>query len=472
MNHTLIRGGTILAVDSKLPDAFVGDLLYDGDGTIIAVGPRVDVPLGATVLDATGMIVMPGLIDSHRHPWQTLMRGLSTDQTVVQYRRFARSKLGARHRPEDVYAATLLADLEALNSGVTTVADLAHIMNSPAHADAAIEAHRTSGQRVLFSYGPPNDDDASSWYQHSDRGHPQDIRRIRSDVLDDDSALVTLGMFIRPPFLVTREVLDHDLRLGRELGLHLSMDGGLGGGCWGPGRWGDKGLQPVQDIDSLNQLGPHLTLVHCNNLRDEDFKLIAETGTHVSISPDHEMNCGHGLPATKNLLRFGIEPGLSIDSVIAVSGDMFSAMRSLLSATRGAWADWEYAQGGAVNDWEIVSADVLRFATARSAAACGLGDRIGSLTPGKRADIIMLKSDPFNLTMLNNPVATVVTTAHPGNVDTVIVDGRIVKRGGSLLFNGVEDVLTNAERSRAYIMKEGSEMPTINEDASQWSLFS
>jgi len=468
---TTIRGGTVIAIDATTSMVERLDIRFTDDGCITEVGASLPPCPRETEIDATSMLVMPGLVDSHRHPWQSLMRGVSTDQTVVEYRSLARGHLAARYRPEDVYAAILLADLEAINSGVTTVSDLAHIMNSPEHADAAIQAHVDSGLRVLFCHGEPNDLEVDSWYRNSSRRHPDDVRRLRDSVLHDDDARVTLGMKVRPPFLVTPEVLRYDFELARELDLHVAMDGGLGGGCWTGARWGDEGLVPIEDIDKIGQLGPHLTLVHCNNLTDSDFALIAETGTHVSISPDHEMLCGHGLPATLRMRKHKVEPALSTDSLVAVSGDMFAAMRSLLTATRGGLSDAAYRSAEAIWTWEIKSEHVFRSATLLSAAACGLGDRIGSLEPGKRADIVLLKSDPLNLTLLNNPIANVVTSAHPGNVDTVIIDGTVVKAKGELAFPQVDAVIEAAERSRAHIF-EGTDYATIKKpQVDKWAMF-
>lgn len=468
---TTIRGG--LAISPGATASTVGslDVRFSENGWITEVGPNLEPQAGETVIDARSMLVIPGLVDSHRHPWQSLMRGVSTDQTVVEYRSLARGRLAARYRPEDVYAAILLADLEALNGGVTTISDLAHIMNSPEHADAAIQAHVDSGLRVLFCHGEPNDLEVDSWYHNSSRTHPDDVRRLRSTVLHDDEARVTLGMKVRPPYLTTPEVLRHDFELARDLGLHVAMDGGLGGGCWTGHRWGDDGLRPIDDINDIGQLGPQLTLVHCNNLTDSDFKLIADTGTHVSISPDHEMLCGHGLPATIRMRHHNLQPALSTDSLVAVTGDMFAAMRTLLTATRGGVSDIAYRSGEAVWSWDITSDDVFRSATLLSAAACGLGDKVGSLEPGKRADLVLLKADPLNLTLLNNPVATVVTSAHPGNVDTVIIDGTVVKAGGELSFPHVDAVIEAAERSRAHIF-EGTDVATLHKpNVDEWAMF-
>ncbi|MEV0283674.1 amidohydrolase family protein [Kribbella sp. NPDC050820] len=468
---TTIRGGLVMSAGAGSATVDHLDVRFSSDGWITEVGPNLQPVADEVVIDAGSMVVMPGMVDSHRHPWQALMRCVSTDQTVVEYRSLARGRLAARYRPEDVYAAILLSDLEAINGGVTAISDLAHIMNSPEHADAAIQAHVDSGLRVLFCHGEPNDLEVDAWYHNSSRKHPDDVRRLRDDVLRDDDARVTLGMKVRPPFLVTPEVLRYDFELARELDLHVAMDGGLGGGCWTGARWGDDGLVPIEDIRRIGQLGPHLTLVHCNNLTDSDFALIAESGTHVSISPDHEMLCGHGLPATIRMRHHDLEPALSTDSLVAVSGDMFGAMRSLLAATRGGISDAAYRSGEAVWSWEITSEDVFRSATQSSAAACGLGDKIGSLEPGKRADIVLLKSDPFNLTLLNNPIANVVTSAHPGNVDTVIINGEVMKSGGALAFPDVNAVVDAAERSRAHIFAE-TDLSTLKKpQVDKWAMF-
>ena len=235
MADFVIRGARIVSVDPTQPPVFTADIHFHSDGLIVAVGEnskrRRDL---RSSTDRHDRHARPG--GRPPPPVATPAARNSTDHTVIEYRSKVRAAYGGRYRPADVYAATLIADLEALNSGVTTVADLAHIMNSPEHADAAIQAHRDSGLRVLFSHGVPNDDDAASWWSASQRRHPDDIRRLR-DVLADEDSLVTLGMFMRPPFLVTAEVLAHDLAAARELGVHVSIDG-RGGGCWNTKRWG------------------------------------------------------------------------------------------------------------------------------------------------------------------------------------------------------------------------------------------
>lgn len=464
---TVLRNAFVATLDAEIGSVEGGDVYFDG-GTIQSVGVGLDVPEGTEEIDAEGSIVIPGLIDSHRHPWQTLMRGMATDYMVIEYRDLLRGGVAPRYRPEDVYAGTLLGDFEAINSGVTTVADLAHIMNSPNHADAAIQAHHDSGLRTLFAYGTPNDGDHDRWYRNSATPHPSDIKRVRSELLSSDEALVTLGMHIRPPFLVTPDVMKADFELAQELDLHVSMDGGLGGGCWGGEPWGGPGRRPIQDLDDAGLLSDRLTLVHCNNLPSVELARIADSGAHVSISPDAEMNCGHGEPATLKLLAHGIKPGLSIDSVVWASGDLFTAMRAVINSARGRLGTSAYETGTPLNSWDLVAEDVLKFATHSSAAACGLDDRIGSITPGKKADLVILRSDPFNLEPMNHPIGSVVMSAHPGNVDTVFINGKCVKRNGKLLNARAATAVATAREARNHVLGDFTALRDKTRDPRAW----
>jgi cytosine/adenosine deaminase-related metal-dependent hydrolase len=446
MATTVIRDAHVISMDERIGTLSQGDVLFEEGGPILAVGPALPVPEGTTEVDGRDRIVLPGFIDSHRHVWQTALRGIATDYTVIDYRNMVRGAIAPRCTPEDMYAGTLLGSLEALNSGITTLADLSPNMNSPEHADAVVDAHRAAGMRVLLSHGTPGTE-METWYGDSTRRHPADIARL-AGTLPSEDGLIRLGMCVRPPHLVTREVLIDDFALARSLGVHLSMDGGLGGGCWGGPKWEPGGLQPAHVLADLGLLGPDLTMIHCNNLIPAELALIAGSGTSVSIAPDTEMNCGHGMPATLRLLEQGIRPSLSIDIVVQVGGDMFGAMRTVLNAARGMLSARAYEQDDPIWTWNILAKDVLGFATVQGAAAVGLADAIGSLTPGKRADIVCLRSDPFNLEPLNNPIGSVVMAAHPGNVERVYVDGRCVKSGGVLHSPHAGSAVELARRSR------------------------
>ena len=186
-----------------------------------------------------------------------------------------------------------------------------------------------------------------------------------------------------------------------------------------------SGVQRVRSLQlaSRGLLGDDITYVHCNTLTDEDFRLIGDSGATASISPEVELQMGHGFLATLKLIDVGVRPSLSIDIVTSIAGDMFGAMRMLLAGTRAVVNDAALRQRRIVDPLPLMSRDVLEFATIQGARACGLEARTGSLTPGKEADIVLIDTDSLNLMPLNNPQGVVVECAHAGNVDTVMVGG-------------------------------------------------
>lgn len=420
--RVVLAGGDVVSMDPGIGVLRSADVAFE-DGVITQVGGTVD-RAGATVLDAAGRIVLPGFVDSHRHTWQTQLRGLAVDCTAPQYRTVIRHRFGPAYRPDDVYAGTLLGALEALDCGVTTLVDWAHIMNTPEHADASVAALTDAGIRAVFAYGTPNGEDAQAWYDRSELPHPADIRRVRDRYFGDDRGLRTLALGARPPHNVTPEVLRHDWRLARDLGIRLTVDG------VGRGRWSGLRHDDFGELERAGLLGPDTTYVHGNQLTDRDIAVLAASGGTSSIAPEVEMSCGHGTPATGRLVAAGVRPSLSTD-VPAMSGpDMFTVMRITLAAERmrltGDPSSWP-------DSWQLGVRDVLEFATRAGAEACGLGDRTGSLTPGRRADIVLVDRSGLNLTAVDDPVAAVVCFAGVRDVDTVLVDGVVVKRSGRLV---------------------------------------
>ena len=224
---TLVRGGIVVA-GAELAVHRAADVWVRGS-TIEAITPTGEkpVPPGCRVIEAGNHIVMPGLIDTHRHLWQTPLRGLGADLTAPEYRHGLREVVARHYQPADVYAATLAGALEALDCGITTMLDWAHIMNSPEHADASVAALRASGMRAVFGHSAPNDAEAASWWSNSARPHPADVRRVRTRLLPDDDALVTMAFAARAPHLVQPLVMRHDWMLARELGLRIVVDGGI-----------------------------------------------------------------------------------------------------------------------------------------------------------------------------------------------------------------------------------------------------
>jgi 5-methylthioadenosine/S-adenosylhomocysteine deaminase len=441
--RTLIRGGTVITVDPQLGDLARGEVLIE-DATIAAVGPDLRVE-DAEVVDATDCLVLPGLVDTHRHTWQSLFRNIASDWTLAHYFTGLHGTLSGLYRPQDTYAANLIGTLEALDSGITTLLDWSHNLNTPEHTDAAVDALAESGARVRFGHGGGH----RHWQPVSSLPHPgDDVRRLREGRLSSDDALVTLCLAPRGNQFATLEVTEQDWRLAADLDIRISCHAG-------DGEWGRN--RPIAQLAERDLLGPTMTFVHCNTLADDELEMMAASGCTASVSPDIELQMGHGWPATGRLLDAGIRPSLSIDVCSSNGGHMFGTMRATIGTERGADNAQARERGEpSVARMELTCRDVLEFATIEGARACGLDGRVGSLTPGKRADVIVVRADSFGMTPMNNPVGAFVYNAHPGLVDTVLVDGRIVKRAGAMVGVDAARVRRAAIESRDDIIRRAA----------------
>ncbi|GAA1231126.1 amidohydrolase family protein [Pseudonocardia alaniniphila] len=411
-DSTLIRGGSILTMDARDTELPAGDLLVTGD-SIAGVGTELDAPPGTEVIDATGLLVLPGLVDTHRHTWQTPLRHLGAEWSLDDYARLLLGEVGARYEPSDVYAGTLLGALGALDAGITTLVDWAHIQNSPAHADASVAALRDAGIRAVFGHGWS----LQRGWTDSPGPHPADIRRVRTDLLADDDALVTLAMGAQAPDFVGIEGTARDFALARELDIPITSH--VAGGRAQAGHRG------IAELERAGLLGPDVTLVHVNRAPVEDLRRLADHGGHVSISPQLELTMpGMGSDvAVRRMLAAGLRPSLSADSEVCSAPDLFTQMRIALAVHRAE----------APEEVPLPAREVLRMVTDYGARAAGLADRVGSLTPGKAADVVLLRTDGPGFAPMRAPANAVVLAAHPGLVDTVLVGGRVVKRSGRLL---------------------------------------
>jgi cytosine/adenosine deaminase-related metal-dependent hydrolase len=407
----LLTGGTVVSMDPAVGDLDRGDVLIE-DGVIVEVAERVDAP-EAEVIDATDRIVMPGFVDNHRHAWQTAFRGVGADWTFPEWAVAMHRTVKPHYQPEDVYAGTLLGRLEALHSGVTTMLDWYHVAQGPEHEDAAVAALRDAPGRSIFclgaGWGTPDPVDA-------------EIRRVRSDLAGD--GLVTMALGLRGPEDTSMDTVARELKLAAELDLRTSLH-----------IVSDGTQRPVADLREHGLLRDTTTFVHGNGISDEELRMLADAGSSLSISPDVELKMGFGSPLTGRALAAGLRPTLSIDDVPSVGGDMFSTMRTAFAVQRG-------LDGG------LRSRDLLEFATVDAARSCGLGPRTGSITPGKDADVILLRADDLTVFPVTDPVATVVSAGHPGLVDTVLVAGRVVKRDGVLVGVDVAALRTRLVESR------------------------
>jgi cytosine/adenosine deaminase-related metal-dependent hydrolase len=446
-------------MDPRIGDIFGGDLLIEDD-RIAEVAKSLEVS-DAEVIDASNCIVIPGFIDSHRHTWETVIRGIAPDVSLAGYFDLVLDQLAPAYRPEDVYAGNYLGSLEAIDAGVTTVLDWSHINNTPEHADEAIRGLQQAKLRAVYCYGNPNTSLADWWYT-STLESPEDIRRVRTQYFSSDDGLITLAMGTRGPGFCTPEVVKHDWELARDVGAPISVHVGMGPYA---GRFA-----MVQQLHDLGLLGPDTTYIHCNYLSDEEFKLVADSGGKVSIAPTVEMMMGHGTPPTTRALAAGLRPSLSIDVVTTVPGDMFTQMRFLFAQDRLQAHEAAFAAGNESEPTLLTCRQVLEFATIDGARVCGIEERTGSLTPGKQADVIVIRGDDTNTYPIIDPVSTVVLQADTRNVDHVFVGGKALKRDGKLVDADLRGARDRAAASLDYLLGHTTIQPNWVQSAGPTAL--
>ncbi len=448
-DRILIQGGCVLTLDRSLGDFQEADVLIEGS-RVVAVGPNLAVA-DAEVVDARHCIVMPGFVDTHRHLWQGALRNIAADATLDEYFVNILGTLAPVYRPEDAYIGDLVSALGALNAGITTVLDWSHIQNTPEHADAVIRALQESGIRAVFGYGPPNTS-LADWWLDSPLPHPEDIRRLRTQYFSSEDQLLTLCLAARGPEFTTFEVAEHDWRLARELEVRISVHVGVS-------IYGRRGR--LERMGHAGLLGPDTTYIHCCTLNDAEWKMIADTGGTVSIAGPIEMLMGHGLPPVQKALDHGIRPSLSVDVETTVGSDMFSQMRSVMSLQRALIHERRLA-GEQELPRLLTARDVVELATIEGARALGLDHKIGTLTPGKEADLIVLRADSINVIPVNSAYGAVVSAMDTSNVEWVFVAGRPVKRKGQLVGVDWDRVRRLVTESRDYLVaKSGFRLPEV-----------
>ncbi|HSJ27216.1 MAG TPA: amidohydrolase family protein, partial [Acidimicrobiia bacterium] len=435
----LIKGGTILTMDPAIGDLPVGDIVIEQD-RIVAVGPNLEASDGE-VIDATGMIVVPGFVDTHRHIWEGVLRNIGTDVPLegrTSYISFVLHKLAPAFRPEDAYAGNLISALGAIDAGITTLLDWSHIQGSPAHTDAVVQALRDSGMRAVFAYGFP-------WWGKWEERQPSWFVRAATEHFSTKDQLLTLALAAPGPEFTDFEVTRDHWKLARETDARITTHVGVG-------SYGQEGK--VQEFGEAGLLGADTTYIHCTTLNPTEIQMIVDTGGTVSLAAPVEMMMGHGLPPIQKFLDRGLPPSLSIDVETNVPSDMFNQMRSVLALQRSIAA----GEGKS----PISARDVLAYATLEGAKANGLESKVGTLTPGKQADIVLLRTDRMNVTPLNDPTTAVVVGMDTGNVDTVIIAGRVMKRAGRLLHVDWEAVRRMATESRDHVIdRSGFRLPKI-----------
>jgi 5-methylthioadenosine/S-adenosylhomocysteine deaminase len=443
--RTLLKSASVVTMDDALGDFGEADVLIERD-RIAEIRPGIDAS-GADVVDARGRIVIPGLINAHMHTWQTALRGFSANWTLPEYFRRMHAGLATVFRPEDIHIGTLMGALNQINCGTTTLVDWCHNNPTPAHSDAAVSALKESGIRAAFFHGSPKPDPEPGKPHFSEVPHPRtEVERFLAGPLSDRDGLVTLGLAILGPHYSTMDVAFHDFRLSREFGLIASMHQG-GGAAKTPGGW--------RRLIEAGLVGPCVNIVHGNDLPDDLLLELVDLGASFSVTPENEMIQGHGYPITGRLLKLGARPSLGVDLESVLPGDMFNVGRIALSMQRAL----DNAASRSATDTipsatTIATREALRWITIDGARMLGRENSIGSLSPGKKADLVVLDATALNLVPVHDPVSTVLMQSSIANVEAVMIDGVWRKKAGRLLTENLRNKQHELELSGRRIVSE------------------
>jgi len=451
MAKKLIKGATIISMDDKVGDLAHGDILIDG-ARIAAVGPSISAD-DAEVIDGAGRIVIPGLINAHMHTWQTALRGVASNWTILEYFHHMHAGLATKFRPDDLYIATLMGALNQINCGATTLVDWCHNNPTPDHTDRAIDGLIESGIRAAFFHGSPKPDPKPGQKPFWEVPHPRaEVDRLRKGRLSDEHGLVTLGMAILGPHYSTYEVAVSDFELAREYGLIASMHC-AGGEARVPDGW-DR-------LRRAGLLGDNNNIVHGQTLSDEQLKFMLDQGVTFSLTPETEMTQGHGFAITGRLLKQGGKPTLGVDLESGISGDMFTVARMALGAQRAMDNAESRRTAGKLPDTSSIHCrEALAWITVEGARMLKMEDRIGSITPGKQADLVVIDASQLNMWPVHDPVTTVVMQTSLANIEHVLIAGDFKKRDGKLLYAQLEPRKRDLRESGRRILSEIG-LPTI-----------
>ncbi len=445
MAKTLIKGGTIISMDRGTGDFAKGDVLVDGD-KIVKIGKSLR-SSDAKVIDAKDMIVMPGFVNAHIHTWQTGIRGVAGNWSIPEYLNEMHARIAPRYTANDTYLANLVGALNQISLGATTVFDWCHNNATPAHSDGGVRGLKESGIRAVFGHGSPKPDAKKGALPFTHIPHPRsELERLRKSELSDDDGLVTLAMAALGVDFSTWEVTEHDFRLAKELNLLISTH------VWGaPNRLNPDGYKKLAKLKLLDK---RHNMVHGNYLSDDELKIVIDSGASVTITPEVEIQMGHGAPLIGRVRALGGKPSLGVDVESNISGDMFTVMRMALQPQR--LLDNQVvakATKAPAQKLSIKPREALQWATIDSARALGLDKKVGSLKPGKQADIILIDTNDLNLFPVHNPVESIVFHANGSNVDTVMVAGKILKQNKKLKFRGLDQKKEQLARSGRKILK-------------------
>jgi cytosine/adenosine deaminase-related metal-dependent hydrolase len=432
--RTLFAGGTIVTMDANVPNRAIGDVLVEGD-RIAAIGANIGAE-GAEVIDATGSIVMPGLIDAHHHAWLGAMRRMMPDvDDLFAYIDVVAETLGAHYRPLDMHLSTKLTAVASLDAGITTIIDACHSSRTPEHTDAALDALDGAGIRALHMVGAAMDKNASAAHL------PQDLERLAAN-WNSHGDLVRVGLFGQLNLGWWKIARSLDMRILTEFIGDLAKIGP---------EFAEPGV-----------LGPHNIFNHCTRAPQETWKLFADAGINVTVNPRSDALFGFDDEsfAYQQAIDHGLKPALGIDLDTAFGSDLFGEMHALFGQQRSAMRYRRFR--GETNVPAPISVEaVLEAATVNGARAAGLEGSIGTLTPGKQADIIMVRTNGVAVFPVTNAIGTIVQAVERSDVETVMVAGEVRKRAGKLVGVDLEKLAADVTASRDYLLQASGYRPDL-----------
>lgn len=424
----LIKGGIVLTLDPAIGDFASADILIE-DGKIREIRPSIEASgSDLAVIDAKNRIVVPGFVDTHSHSYQGLLRGFLPDGVHADYDREVQNKITLHYGPEEAYAGVLITALGLLESGTTTLVDISQVAHSPEHSDANIKALQDAGGRAVFAFSRGIGPKAQ---------YPYDLKRMLTAYFNSSDQLLTPALAVsRDPktYVIARE-------LGVRAVLHIRVES--------------------ESLVALHRAGVIRDgdeFIHCTHLTQEAWNVISDSGGRTSHSVPLEMAMGHGTPAIQEALNNGVRPSLSGDHATTVGMDMFGMMRAAFGMQRV--IVHQRSRNGEERVPPLVTPrQVLEFATINGARVANLDHRIGTLTPGKDADLLMLRADRLDVWPVNNAYAAVVNQMSAVHVDTVFVAGKARKWRGHLTGVDQEHVRDLVQRSRDVVLSRAGYKP-------------
>lgn len=444
--NLLIKNALIISGNSHQNNDQKQDILVK-DGIIVSIGSSIANANQYKEIDATDMLVMPGFVNAHIHTWQTGLRGLAGDWTATNYFRAMHAGLATFFEPEDIYIANLVGALNQINNGVTTLVDWHHCNRTPDHSDAAIDGLEESGIRAVFLHGTPKPDPAPGQPHFSEVPMPVDeVVRLRSGRMSSSDKKVTMGLAILGPQMAINDVCMQDFKLAKEMDLLTSMHhSGLQ----------MAGEQSYEMASKAGLLGEHINIVHGNELLDKDLDILVNDGATFTITAEVEMQMSYGNTLSARLLKKNHSFSIGSDIESAYSPDMFAIARTTMQVERHFISREEQAKTGKrPHPIPITTSDAFQWATINGAKDFRLDNKTGTLEVGKKADITFLRNGDLNLKNSFNPLHSIICYGHPGNVDTVVIEGDVMKQNGKLNFTDLDNKLSKLELSGRKIYTE------------------